>query len=135
MRAKVLENGELEISISLIEQRVLQIMEREDRDHFYSDVSMRDIFEDLVCNTEYEWIRPEEIGALTSAPILGIRDEVRALREDEDADFMHVVGHWDDQTWVEDTTRAWGFMNYQVRSPQGDLLWTRKCIFTSATKG
>ena len=40
-----------------------------------TDASMYDFFEDILANCEWEWIDAEEIGALTSAPILGYRDE------------------------------------------------------------
>ena len=39
------------------------------------DATMYEFFEDILANSEYEWITPQEIGALTSAPILGIREE------------------------------------------------------------
>ena len=39
------------------------------------DDSMYEYFEDILANCEWEWILPEDIGALTSAPILGYRDE------------------------------------------------------------
>jgi hypothetical protein len=44
-------------------------------DEFVSDRVMYEFFEGFIANTEWEWIDAEEIGALTSAPILGIRDE------------------------------------------------------------
>ena len=47
----------------------------DDFDDFSSDSVMYDFFEEFIANSEWEWIAPEEIGALTSAPILGIRDE------------------------------------------------------------
>jgi hypothetical protein len=53
------------------------------------------------------WIRPEEIDALTSAPILGFRDE------------------------NENVVRVWGFMDYAVRSFLQDLVETGKAVFTS----
>ena len=40
-----------------------------------SDDTMYEFFEDFIANTEWEWIAPEDIGALTDAPILGIKDE------------------------------------------------------------
>jgi len=57
-----------------------------------SDQAMYEFFEDILANCEWEWIDAEEIGALTSAPILGYRDE------------------------NENVVAAYGFMNYCVDS-------------------
>jgi len=62
-----------------------------------SDDTMYEFFEGFIANTEWEWIAPEDIGALTSAPILGIRDE------------------------NDEVVEAYGFMDYAVRSLMGDL--------------
>ncbi len=62
-----------------------------------SDNSMYEFFEGFIANTEWEWILPEDIGALTSAPILGIRDE------------------------NDEVIEAYGFMDYAVRSLMQDL--------------
>ena len=66
-----------------------------------------DALESLLANSELDWIRPEEIGALTSAPILGIRDE------------------------QGEPTAAWGFMDYAVRSFLTDLIEHGKAVFVS----
>ena len=63
--------------------------------------------EHLMSNSSLSWIRPEEIDALTSAPILGFRDE------------------------NENVVRVWGFMDYAVRSFLQDLVETGKAVFTS----
>jgi hypothetical protein len=66
-------------------------------DTFGTDEVMYEFFEGFIANTEYEWIGAEEIGALTDAPILGIKDEDGNVLE------------------------AYGFMNYAVRSLMEDL--------------
>ncbi|SRR6266566_600554 len=63
--------------------------------------------EPLICNSELTWIEPEEIGALTSAPILGLRNE------------------------QGEPSAAWGFMDYQVRSFVEDLIETGEAVFIS----
>lgn len=52
------------------------------------------------------WVRPETIGALTDAPILGLRKRGRVYA-------------------------AWGFMDYQVRCFVDDLIETGQAVFTS----
>lgn len=69
--------------------------------------------ESLICNSDLDWIRPEEIGALTDAPILGFRKQPVPLPANVDPFFVHIVGHWDGVTWYEPVESAWGFMDYQ----------------------
>jgi len=66
-------------------------------DDFGSDNVLYEFFEGFIANTEFEWIAPEEIGALTDAPILGVRDESETVIE------------------------AYGYMDYAVRSLLEDL--------------
>lgn len=63
--------------------------------------------ESLLANSELEWVRPEEIGALTDAPILGIRTQRGKVKA------------------------AWGYMSYAVRSFVDDLIDEGKAVFTS----
>jgi len=65
-----------------------------------------DILEPLLARSDLGWIAPEDIGALTDAPILGIR-RLGAV-------------------WA-----AWGFMDYQVRSFLTDLVEHGLAIFTN----
>lgn len=66
-----------------------------------------EVLQGMFANSELEWIAPEEIGALTSAPILGLRDD------------------------KGEPIAAWAFMDYQVRSFLTDLLENGKAIFIS----
>ncbi len=60
----------------------------------------------LIANSELDWIRPEECGDLTDAPILGYRNENG-----------------------EPTENRWGFMDYQIIDPlehqrkHGETVW------------
>lgn len=68
--------------------------------------------ESLLANSELEWIAPEDCGALTDAPILGVWEY------NEDGHQIKVLA-------------AWGFMDYQVRSFLDDLIETGRAVFTS----
>ena len=87
------------------EQSVLVEERNENPDKFASDNTMYEVFEDLIANSELDWIDPEEIGALTSAPLLCIRDE------------------------KEQATHVWKFDPYCLRSPQDDLADSGKVYF------
>ncbi|MBW2649249.1 MAG: hypothetical protein JRC53_05465 [Deltaproteobacteria bacterium] len=62
-----------------------------------SDDAMYELFGDILPYCSFRWIAPEEIGALTAAPILGIADENDKVVE------------------------AYGYMNYAVTSLLRDL--------------
>lgn len=62
----------------------------------------------LIANSDLEWIRPEECGDLTDAPILGYRDEEGRA-----------------------TGERWGFMDYQVRFFTDDLLEKGVAVFVA----
>lgn len=74
-----------------------------------SDDTMYEVFEKLTCNSDLQWVNPEELGALTSAPILGTCDETGTNIID-----------------------AWWYPGYELRSPQQDLMETGKCTFKKA---
>jgi hypothetical protein len=63
--------------------------------------------EKLIANSELEWIDAEETGDLTSAPMLGLRDEQGQV------------------------ISRWAFMDYQVRSFIDDLIEKGKAVFIS----
>ena len=94
-----------------VELQALKTQCEEDDENFVSDRIMEDVLEPLLCNSELEWSTPEAIGALTSAPILAISG---AEDENDEAPIL----------------KAWGYMNYQVRAVQEDLLESGKAIFT-----
>ena len=130
MTHEILANGDLKIMVDAEERNLLATLKEEDPEAFDRDATMLDFFEGFIGNNEFQWTRPEYCGALTDAPMLGIYGHERALKEDEDGSFLHVVGHWDDTTWVEDVTEAWGFMDYMIISVQERLLDDGEAVFT-----
>ena len=86
-------------------QRLRAELNDDGSDAFSSDDILYEVFQWMTCNYEYEFIQPEETGDLTSAPMLGSRDE------------------------QGNVLKRWGFMDYQLRSPQDDLADTGKCKF------
>ena len=75
-------------------------------DSIDSDSAMLDFISPEALDPDgLEWIRPEDVGALTSAPMLGRRDGSGRIVD------------------------AFGFMDYQVRSVLGDLAETGEAFF------
>jgi len=127
---QIMPNGDLKITADEQGKAELQEMKNE-RPDFDSDAVMYDVLETVVANSELNWIQPEWVGALTDAPMLGVLSQERPLKIGEDAYRRSLAGHWDDKTWVQDVTKAWAFMDYQVRSVQQDLLEKGEAIFQS----
>lgn len=86
--------------------KALMLDLKEDRGEIQSDEAMLDFFHPYLCNSEFEFIAPEDVGALTSAPMLGIK-----ARENED-----------DEDSPEYIAEAYAYMDYQVKSILEDLL-------------
>lgn len=105
MRIEETERGDLRIVADAEERAMLHKLRKDDPQAFDCDVTMYNLLEGPLANSEYAWCNPEDIGALTSAPILCIRDESERI------------------------TRAWGFMNYATTSVQEQLVKTGEAIF------
>lgn len=129
MQCEILADGDMRLFIDAEDSVLLQTLKDEDPDEFGTDAFMYNYFEHLTCNSEYEWIQAEEVGALTEAPMLGIYGEERA-RRDTDSPYISVTGQWDDTTWVQDVLQCWAFMDYQIVSPQELLLESGEVFFT-----
>ena len=99
-------NGVLTISCTAQEKQMIRELAHPETGEFDNRAEI-DALESLLANSELDWIGPEEIGALTGAPILGFRDE------------------------NGEPTAAWGFMDYALRSFLTDLVENGKVIFIS----
>jgi len=75
-------------------------------DLFGASLHEAEILEDLLANSDLNWIQPEECGDLTDAPILGFRDEEGKA-----------------------TGERWGFMDYALRSFCEDLRDKGETVF------
>lgn len=99
-------NGCLIITADSSDRAKLRKLRRELKVCCLNDLETQAL-EPLICNSELDWIAPEDIGALTDAPILGLRDESGKV------------------------TAAWGYMDYCLRSFVDDLINNGKAVFTS----
>ena len=72
-------------------------------DNIDTDSTLQDLLEDHLGNG-WEWVQPEELGALTSAPILS--EDCRR----------------DDEGWLIEVGAVYWFPNYQILSPVAELL-------------
>ena len=139
MKHDILPNGDLRIIASESDRTILAEMKAEQGDAFDSDQIMGDVFENLLANSELSWSDALAIGALTSAPVLAIFGETREEKSSDTDEFgnyvgCRFVGCWPNDAkklvhWVDPLIQGWAFMNYQLRSPQDDLLETGETIF------
>jgi hypothetical protein len=137
MKATINESGDLVLKAHPEDRKLLRIVKKERGNAFGSDQTMREFFEHFIANSEYEWVYPEEIMALTSAPILGLYGEDRPYDEKTDPPCIRFAGQWDRDgkltKFVRPVLVAWGFMDYALRSPLDDLLETGECVFQRGT--
>lgn len=84
MKYKILEDGNLLLSVEAWEQDDLQEMGED----IQTNDSLYSFFEGLICNSDIEWIKPEDIGVMTSAPILGITEQ------NEDGEITKIHNVW-----------------------------------------
>ena len=90
------KNG-LKITIDDADKKFLKELSEDNHNVLCTRTAEYDFFESYLCNSDWEWINPEDIAALTDAPILGIRDE------------------------NNEVTEAYGYMDYQVYSMLEEL--------------
>ena len=90
------KNG-LKITIDNTDKKFLSEIKEDNHNRLCTRTSEIEFFEPHLCNSDYEWINPEDIAALTSAPILGIKDE------------------------NDEVIEAYGYMDYQVYSMLEEL--------------
>lgn len=128
------DDNTLTITVDAEEQARLKQAREDDPDLFASDRALHDEFEDLVGNSELQWVDPSDTGDLTDAPMLGI------LGPEEpggNGEFGKVLaGRWNDsagvlQSWFHPIEKRWAFMDYQVRSVLDDLADKGKAVFVS----
>jgi len=107
MRIEQTGDGDLRIVAEKIDRALLRRLRKEDPRWFETDRFTDDLLEDLLSRQSgYDRCGAGEIGSLTEAPILCTRSEKGKIVD------------------------AWGFMDYALRSVQGDLLTTGIATFT-----
>lgn len=141
MKWKIDEHGRLAISVTKREQRSLKAALRRDEKgqcdpSFDSDAYMHNLLEPLVTNGELTWLGEGITDDLTNAPMLAnLGDEMPGPDDTADATGMGLVhvGRWPHErrlrTFYQPVLRRWGFMSYQVSSPQRDLAETGECTW------
>lgn len=109
MKFTITETGDLRISIDIEEQTELReaIAESIESEHYL----FIDLLEKVLCNSEWEFIAPEEIGALTDSFILSDT----ATR--------------DDHGKLQSIESVYWYPDYQVKSEGGELAEYGEIVF------
>ena len=141
MRWKIDDHGRLVIGVNKREQRSLQAAHRRNENGrsdppFDSDDFLHDLFEPMVTNDEFIWLAEGTTDDLTAAPMLAILgDEMPGPDDPQDATGMGLVlvGCWNHEGRprhiYQPVLRRWGFMSYQVTSPQRELAENGVCTW------
>lgn len=136
MRTKLVD-GNLKIMIDAETQAQLKANIADADVNTDSDGYMYDVFEHLICNSEFQWIEPVLAGALTDAPMLGVFGDAVGFADasaTNDYSRGRCVGHWNSESgellyWYEPVISAYAYMSYQVKSPVQDLTNNGYVIF------
>jgi hypothetical protein len=109
---EILSNNNLRITLTKEGRK-----ERKEHKHKSDGEFLWDMFEDIFCNSSFEELRPEVVGALTDSIILGYD-----IPKDEDGDIMK----------FDEFTKVWWFPNYMVTSINNELKTNKECYLTFA---
>jgi hypothetical protein len=105
MKIEILANGNLSMSLTdVVEKDILEYMKNKKTQEGMPDFSTEDeiyFLTNRMNKQGFDWVKPEEIGALTSAPCI----------------------------IQENTQKVWAFMDYALRSILDDLLEEGEAIF------
>jgi hypothetical protein len=135
------EHSRLVITVTKREQRRLKAAQRRDdkgryEPHFDSNAFMHELLEPLVMSDEFTWLPEGCTGDLSCAPMLGILgDETPGPDDADDARSMNLVpvGCWYHEgrlrQMYQPVLKRWGFMAYQITSPQRELAETGECVW------
>lgn len=102
--------------------------------NFDSDAAMIEFLEPIVCNSDLEWISPDQTGDLTDAPMLGILSEPTFKNHNIDTvrNPQNIICSCDTSgLMVATVAERWAFMDYALRSPLADLRDKGECVFVS----
>lgn len=128
MRYEILPDHGLRIYCSQEEQGELQRRHQElleeDRQGFGS-VDESDALERMIANSELEWIPEGSTGDLTSAPMLGITQEMHA--SEAEITMFGKVNHSSD--YYGAIIARWCYMSYQIKSFLNDLADKGECFW------
>ena len=89
--------------------------------------SESEALEDLISNSELQWIDPSDTGDLTAAPMLGILGEEQ--RENSGPYGAVVCGQDENGKFYQPVLERWGFAHYAIRSFLQDLVDDGKAVF------
>lgn len=130
LKHSVDSNGNLVFTVDDNGKAWLQAMKDEKGDEFTSDSVMHDVFESFVANSEYDWCLPEWTGALTGAPMLATFGQVRRVDLDGvDPNRVNIAYSDAGILFYDPVEQCWAFMDYQVTSPQEQLLEKGRCVW------
>lgn len=82
--------------------------------HKAGETILAEMMEDIICNSAWAFLAPEEIGALTDAPIIG-------------SEVFH-----DDLGNIETTGNVYWFPDYMIEDPAKILYKAGQIVFTKA---
>lgn len=131
----VIEKERLVMTAEPQEQEYLRLLYEQDNDKFDRDQTFVDLFENLWTNDSFQMLGAEWTGDLTDAPMLAILgDEERApaaIKDDKElyGQCLYPCGKDEQGIRCQPILYRWAFMDYQVSSPQRELLENGRAVW------
>ena len=135
MKHEILSDGRLKITADPQEVTDLRYQREQNEsgepNGWGTHVMEADVLEDLIANSELQWLAEGSTGDLTSAPLLGILgEETATVAVNLEHSFgLLVTGHNGTYEMTRPIIARWAYMNYQVRSFLDDLADTGESIW------
>ena len=129
----VYNTRELKITIDAKERAELQELHDENPGYLSDRLQEIEFLMPLICNSELQWIYPEDTGDLTSAPMLGIWGEQGIKGKTEFPPHYGFIycGSDGENVFVAPIILRWAWMDYQVKALLQELLEKGEAILIS----
>lgn len=113
----------------------------EENGHF-SDRTEAEFMDHLICNSELDWINPDDTGDMTDAPMLGVwgEDVAESQRDGFTGERLYgwvQLGRWHNaetgriENHYSPILERWAYPHYAVRSFLSDLMENGEAVFLS----
>ncbi len=114
-------NGFMRVSVSPELREELRKSKEDSESGFGSDQFEHEVMADAFCNSDYDWIRPEECGDLTDAPMFGLRGSeipVPTGLDRHQRNKLHITGYNSETDFgtFQPVIKRWAFMDYALWS-------------------
>ncbi len=124
------DRSKLILNVDSKEQSALQDLRAEDPEYWGTHMCEYDTLDQLMSNSELEWVDPADTGDLTDAPLIGITaGEDENVRVQSGPHGAMLVGGDENGSIYAPILERWGYEPYCLRSFLDDLADNGQAVF------